>query len=110
MINEKLISTVRYKGQSVGVGVFTIEDTSFYPTYTFDIVNIQTGTVTNPSAFKQLNQYQFNFKQDTRNTELSTIYVTISSPDGKLLSEANEVPSSSIDLELSFNLIRGLGA
>lgn len=104
MINEKLISTVRYKGQSVGVGVFTIEDTSFYPTYTFDIVNIQTGTVTNPSAFKQLNQYQFNFKQDTRNTELSTIYVTISSPDGKLLSEANEVPSSSIDLELSFNL------
>lgn len=111
MINEQLIATVRYKGQSVGVGVFTIEDTSFYPTYTFDIVDIQTDTVINPSAFKQLNKYQFKFKQDVRHAQLSTVFVTISAPDGKLLSEANETTGVAKEVNLSFDLdTEGSGA
>lgn len=91
MINEKLVSTVRYNGQSVGSTELTIQDTSFYPTYAFKLIEASSNLEVTFSNLQQLCSYKLNFNQVDINPGIKFIYAKIKTVDGKFVSQANAV-------------------
>lgn len=101
MANEKLVSTVKYNGQSVGATELTIEDTSMYPTYSFQLINLNGNVVTDFQNALQLNNYILKFSQDTQSVGHAFLYATVKSPDGKFNVPADTVVGTATEKNLT---------
>lgn len=88
MANEKLVSSVRYNGITMGVAEIIIEDTSNLSTYSFRVYNGITDAATDPQNFVQLSTYVFRITDNNPSNQPKDIYLRWYSPDGKLLLDA----------------------
>lgn len=94
MLNERLISTVSYKGQSVGSNEITIEDTSRFPTYTFTITDDYKGGEIAPNELLQLGKYWFNISGDGAPYAKGKVFCRITTNDGKLNADKTYINSN----------------
>lgn len=107
MINEKLISTVQYNGQNVGTTELIIEDTSFYPTYTFNLTEVNVNKEVDFNNLQQLCKYRLDFKQNNINPALKFVYVKIKTMDGKFVSQANAVVGGATESVTTLDILAG---
>lgn len=104
MANEKLISTVKYNGQSVGSVDLTIQDTSFYPTYSFKLLELFENKEIGFNYLQQLCEYKLIFSQDRVNVDIKFIYAKLKTTDGKLVSRSDAVTGSPTETFLTLNV------
>lgn len=107
MANEKLVSSVRYNGVTMGVAEIIVEDTSSLSNYTFRVYNADTDAATDPQNFLQLNRYIFRITDGTPSSQPKDIYLRWNSPDGKLLSDSAAVVGTAINRDVTFTIPAG---